>query len=160
MTVILTKFAVSGSFSSCSQADEALCTKFTSHEKTGTKNWLVGDVFKPSRLCFRAVTRMIRNGFIGGTIRFVMGWLSIRMIGRFKGQSIFCPNRGDVLKYALGDGNTRSRSREPLAAELLSCHAAKRLPSRSWASGSGRRHPLFRRHQLARPGIISDQQER
>jgi hypothetical protein len=42
---------------------------------------------------FGAVTSTIRNGFTCGTIRFVMDWSRIRMIGHFKGQSIFCRDR-------------------------------------------------------------------
>jgi hypothetical protein len=60
-----------------------------------------------------------------------MDWSRIRMSGRFKGRSIFCPNRGAVPKYTLGDGNTCRRSREPLAASLQSCHTIKRLPSKA-----------------------------
>ena len=55
------------------------------------------------------------------------------MSGRFKGRSIFCPDKGDITEYTLGDGNACRRSREPPAADLQSCHIAKRLPSRRWA---------------------------
>jgi hypothetical protein len=81
-----------------------------------------------------AVMSTIRNGFMCGTIRFAMDWLRMRMSGRFRGRSIFCPDTGDVSKYTLGDDCAWRRSWEPLAATLhRASHIIKRLPSRVWA---------------------------
>jgi hypothetical protein len=58
------------------------------------------------------------------------------MSGRFRGRSIFCPDKGDITKYALSDGGTSRRSREPPAADLQSWLHFEAAPLQAVGDGS------------------------